>query len=480
MSNWSSSMLAATSDSERRRQLIRQGVWLLIGLSMWLGLHLTGSDVGKLFDRDGLSNAGAILSGLIRPDLSGDFLSRVWMLSVESLLIGVLGTVGAVVLGLFLAFFAIRVPDLPDPPRRGPVWVRTGLALARAVSRLLLSFCRSVPEIVWAYFFVSLLGLGPGAAVLAIALTVGGNIGKLYAELAESVDPRAILALRAQGASRWGIFLSAVLPQVSRQWTGYALFCLECNIRLGTILGVVGAGGLGSEMALSIRYFQYDKLATCLLAVLVFVVALEGLSTQLRRRRLRWTLCFAAAGTAYSLWRLEVPWGDLFTTPAPALFKLNGLSIDLPFIKTVLAQTSETLLMAWVATVASAALAFVLAPVAASRLMTGSYLPDPPRALGLASSLSVLGKWASRAVLQLTRVMPELTLALVFVVWVGGGPLASWRLPCTTPGSWAACSLTCWKRPSPAQWPPCKLKARAAWRPYCLVSCRRSGPAWPL
>lgn len=426
-------MPAVTSASERHSQRARQArlaswrqyaLWLAIGLSGWWCLALTGAQPSKLFDREGWHNASDILSGFAHPDLSRDFLGRVLTLSIESLLIGILGTVFAVVLGTALAFFAIRVPDLPDPPRRVPAWVRTSLALTRWLARFVLGVFRSIPEIVWAYILVRVIGLGPGAAVLAIGLTVGGNIGKLYAELAEAIDPRAIQALRATGASRWGVFVFAVLPQVSRQWTGYALFCLECNIRIGTILGVVGAGGLGSEIALSIRYFEYDKLATALLAVLAFVGVLEVVSAQLRRRRLGWTLGFAAIGTALALHQLDIPWADLWTSQAPPLFTFDKLALDVPFIQTVATQIGETLMMAWVATLVSGGVAFWLAPMAASHLMTGSYLPDPPRAGGLAALWRPALKWASRAVLQATRVMPELTLALVFVVWVGGGPLA--------------------------------------------------------
>ncbi|MBI5927461.1 MAG: ABC transporter permease subunit [Aquabacterium sp.] len=409
---------------ERQARWRQYAMCLLIGLSGWLCLTLSGAQPGKLFDSDGLRNAGEILSGMAHPDFSGDFIGRVVELSIESLLIGILGTVMAVVLGTSLSFLAITVPDLTDPPRRAPAWARHSLAALRWLIRLVLSVLRSIPEIVWAYIFVRLIGLGPGAAVLAIGLTVGGNIGKLYAELAEAVEPRVIQALRATGASRWAIFLHGVLPQVRRQWTGYALFCLECNIRIGTILGVVGAGGLGSEIALSLRYFQYDKLATTLLAVLAFVVALEVISAHLRQRGLRWSLGFATLGTIWALHKLEIPWGDLFTSQAPALLTFDNLVLDQPFLHTVVAQIGETLMMAWVATLVSACVAFVLAPLAATHLMTGSYLVDPPRT----GALSRLGrqavKWASRALLQGTRVMPELTLALVFVVWVGGGPLA--------------------------------------------------------
>lgn len=419
-------MPAVTSVSDARRQARwRFAGWLAIALSGLLCLSLTGADLRRLLDADGLRNAGEILSGFAHPDLSADFLARVLDLSIESLLIGILGTVLAALLGTVLAFFATRVPELDDPPCRPPVWSRAGLTGMRSGARVLLGVGRSVPEIVWAYLFVQLLGLGPGAAVLAIGLTVGGNIGKLFAELAEAVDRRPVQALRAAGASRWALFLHAVLPQVGRQWTGYALFCLECNIRIGTILGVVGAGGLGSEIALSLRYFQYDKLATTLLAVLAFVVALELLSNRLRRAATGWTLGLSAVGALWAWLRLDVPWADLFSGAGLALMpRMDTLAIDQAFLKVAAGQIGDTLLMAWVATLLSAALAFVLAPLGAARLSTGSYLPDPPPPRGLGRWLRPLAAAFSRLLQQLTRVMPELTLALVFVVWVGGGPLA--------------------------------------------------------
>src|SRR6185503_4081257 len=132
-------------------------------------------------------------------------------------------------------------PDLPQPPMKTPAPMRYGFEAVRTAGRWLLALFRSIPEIVWAYLFVRLFGLGVLPAILAIGLAVGGSIGKLYSELAEAVEPRAVRALRAMGASRTSILLFSVLPQVGRQWIAYALFRLECNIRTGTILGVVGA-----------------------------------------------------------------------------------------------------------------------------------------------------------------------------------------------------------------------------------------------
>jgi phosphonate transport system permease protein len=395
----------------------------LLLLSCWWALHALGADLGKLFDQEGVNNAMSIASGFARPDLSAEFLRRIFDLSLESLFIGVLGTILAVFIGLVFAMLTIRVPQLQQPPRSAPAPARYGFELVRTVGRGLLGLFRSVPEIVWAYIFVRLFGLGALPAILAIGLTVGGSIGKLYSELAEAVDPRTVRAMRSMGASRMAILLFSVIPQVARQWLAYALFRLECNIRCSTILGVVGAGGLGSEIALSVRYFQYDKLATALLAVLLFVIALELISAWLRRSPARYTAIAVGASTLMALWYMDLPWRDLLQ-PGTSMMVFSSAALEWGFMQMAATQVLETLAMAWVATVISALLAIVLAPLAVTPLSNGSYLPDPVRRNGWGRSLAHGCKWLSRAFLQVTRALPELTLALVCVVWVGSGPLA--------------------------------------------------------
>ena len=413
---------------ERKGEIRRFALWTMLAVSLGVCMEYSGADAGALFDRAGMKNAGDMLSGLLHPNVSAEFLRRIAWLSAESLLIGILGTFFAVFIGVALASVAMRVPDLPDPPVRQRLIYRFTGNSARWFARFILGFFRAVPEIVWAYFFVRLLGLGPGAAVMAIALTVGGSIGKLYAELGESVDQSAIHALRATGAGRWSIYIHGILPQVQRQWIAYALFRLECNIRSGTILGVVGAGGLGSEIALSIRYFEFDKLATALLAILALVVALEAVGAWLRKKPLPWTLTGAAIGGGLALWLLDIPWRELFHGNRQMMGDLASAHWDseaiLGIFKTAFPLAAQTIAMAWVATLSSALIAFWLAPLATSTLTTGSYLTNsyPRRGCGFLAAHALLH--TTRAILQVTRAMPEIMLALLFVMWVGPGSLA--------------------------------------------------------
>lgn len=226
----------------------------------------------------------------------------------------------------------------------------------------------------------------------------------------------------------WAVFVYGVFPLVRAQWIGYALFRLECAIRSASILGVVGAGGLGYEIDLSIRYFQFDKLATTLLAVLAYVVALEVASGFLRKRKARWTCGLFALGALFGVAWLDIPWGDLFGASALTQtwafvsgFANPNLSGD--FVWSAAKLALATVAMAWCATVAAAAIAMVLAPMAARTFTVTGFLPHPPgrRRVSIPGAI-VFG--VARLTLQITRAFPELVWALIFVVWVGPGPTA--------------------------------------------------------
>lgn len=203
----------------------------------------------------------------------------------------------------------------------------------------------------------------------------------------------------------------------------YALFRLECNIRNGTILGVVGAGGLGSEIALSIDYFEYDKLATTLLAVLAFVLILEAVSQRLRQRGARWALAFAGIGATLALWRLDIPWTDLWSAPGLALFSFEDMRPDLP--DHVRGGPDGRHLDDGLGGHGALGPRRLCAGPPDRGALDDGQLPPRPRAPLTAGP-------GPRAGHQMGQPWPtaghaghaELTLALVFVVWVGGGPTA--------------------------------------------------------
>ncbi|MBS1125039.1 MAG: transporter permease subunit, partial [Deltaproteobacteria bacterium] len=217
----------------------RAAAWGLVVVSVVITAHLSGVRLGPLFDAEGTRSAGALLRGFGEPELGGEFLWRIAKLSLESLLIGVLATTLAALIGVALAALCIRIPALEDAPERAPYRDALG-GLVRSCVRGVLAIFRSIPDIVWAFLFVRMIGLGPGPAVLAIAISTGGIFGRLFAELAEAVEPESIRALRRIGVGRLGILVHGVLPQVWRQWISYAFYRLECSVRSASILGIVG------------------------------------------------------------------------------------------------------------------------------------------------------------------------------------------------------------------------------------------------
>lgn len=156
----------------------------------------------------------------------------------------------------------------------------------RFVVRRCFDALRAIHEMVFALVFVVAVGLGPFAGVLALAVHTTGILGKLFSEAAEAVDPRPIEGIRATGATRLDEVLFGVLPQVLPHWLGAALYRLESNVRAATILGIVGAGGIGMPLHESLRAFDYPRAGTALAVILAFVVLIDTVSSRLRRAAL--------------------------------------------------------------------------------------------------------------------------------------------------------------------------------------------------
>jgi phosphonate transport system permease protein len=152
------------------------------------------------------------------------------------------------------------------------------------LANLLQNAVRSVPSIILGLIFVAATGLGAPAGTLALGIYTVGYLAKFYQEAIESVDIRSIESLQVAGASRMQIVQYGILPQVLPLGLGYTLYMFEYNIRAASVLGVVGAGGIGFELVSYIRGFEYTKATTMMLVLLVVVTAIDALSSQLRRR----------------------------------------------------------------------------------------------------------------------------------------------------------------------------------------------------
>lgn len=214
------------------------------------------------------SDDGALLRVEDRRAVEASFLLAVGRGVWVTLQIATLGSLLAALLALPLALLAAR-------NLQAPRW-------AQRAARAVLDATRAVHTLVFGLLLVGIVGLGPMAGILAIALHSLGSYGKLFAESIESLDMAAVDAVRATGASPLQVFGRAVLPQVAPQFVGHHLYVWEFNIRDSTVLGLIGAGGLGLLISEAVSLFQWSRLATLLIVVILLVVSFDALSRRLR------------------------------------------------------------------------------------------------------------------------------------------------------------------------------------------------------
>ncbi|NCU99448.1 MAG: ABC transporter permease subunit, partial [Betaproteobacteria bacterium] len=142
---------------------------------------------------------------------------------------------------------------------------------------------RSIPELVWALIFVRVVGLGPAAGVLAIAVTYTGMLGKIYGEILESGDTQTSRAILVGGGGRLQAFSYGLLPQNATELLSYSVYRWECAIRSSAVLGFVGAGGLGQQMDASMKMFNGGEVATILMVLMLLVAMADQISSWMRR-----------------------------------------------------------------------------------------------------------------------------------------------------------------------------------------------------
>jgi phosphonate transport system permease protein len=187
---------------------------------------------------------------------------RKWSLYLgETMLISYVGTLFGAILAFALNFFAAENTS-PKP------WLRF-------VVKRFMEFCRTVPGIVFALIFVIAFGLGPMAGVLAIAIHSTGALGKQYSEIVENIDMKTVEGVRSTGASWLACMRFAVLPQVAAGFASYSLLRFEINVREASVMGFVGAGGIGQELIVAVRKFYYSDVSAILLMIVVTVFAID-------------------------------------------------------------------------------------------------------------------------------------------------------------------------------------------------------------
>ena len=249
---------------------------LVFDLVLWGGLIVALAVSFKYVDIDNLprlfggsSTASEMAGALFNPDFTRvDFFIEKML---ETVMIALWGTFLALFLAIPLAFMSAR--------NVAPAW------LVWPVRRVM-DLMRSVPDLVIGLIFVIIVGLGPPPGVLALALNTGGVLAKLFSEAVESIDKGPVEGVRATGAQplheiRWGI-----LPQVAPLWTSFALYRFESNARAATVLGLIGAGGIGSTLIDAFNSYNYREVSAIAIIVVVTVTLIDMLSQVMRKRLL--------------------------------------------------------------------------------------------------------------------------------------------------------------------------------------------------
>lgn len=238
------------------------------GLAVALLISAAPVELGKLpllFVNSG--NIREFSHELLRPDfeLWRLYAAQMW-LTVQ---IALWGTALAVLMAIPLGLLCAR--------NIAPFWVQQPM-------RLLINLLRSVPDLVVGIIFIVAVGLGPFSGVMALAVNTGAVLAKLFSEAVEAIDPGPVEGVRATGATRLQEVAWGVLPQVGPHWTSYALYRFESNARSATVLGLIGAGGIGQTLFDSINGFQFRQTSAICVVIVIAVTLIDLLSQAMRQR----------------------------------------------------------------------------------------------------------------------------------------------------------------------------------------------------
>jgi phosphonate transport system permease protein len=268
--------------SARRDPLARRRLgWAITALVLlWPLLRLAEFHPATLADPANVHVMATFLGGFLPPSVQPDFLADLLKATLQTLAMATAGTALAFLIAVPLAFVATRSLSISAIGPADGRWV--GRIVRQAV-RSLMVFLRAVPEVVLALMFVRALGLGPAAGVLALAITYGGMLAKVYAEILESTDARPAQALLQAGCGRVATLCFGLLPLAAQEIVSYTVYRWECAVRAAVVMGFVGAGGLGQLMDQSLKMLSGGEVSSIALVFLALVMLADAISLVLRR-----------------------------------------------------------------------------------------------------------------------------------------------------------------------------------------------------
>ncbi len=258
----------------------RASALLLAALLLWPLLVLAEFKPWALLDPGHLQVMAGFLAGFWPPATSPDFLRLLWEATLQTL---AMATAGVALAGLLACPLACMLAASLSVSRIGPGPGRQRARALRGAARGLSTLLRAIPEVVWALVFVRALGLGAAAGVLAIAVTYGGMLAKVYAEILDSSDTRPARALLEAGSGRLAALGYGLLPVAAQELASYTVYRWECAVRASVVMGFVGAGGLGQLMDQSMKMLNGGEASSILLCFLGLVLLSDTLSAWLRK-----------------------------------------------------------------------------------------------------------------------------------------------------------------------------------------------------
>lgn len=391
---------------------MRRYSWLLVPVLLVFSAWHIGLDPVRI--AQGLPDMGALLARMASPQWS--YAAEVLETLLETLKMAVAGAVLGTVAGVPLAIAAAGNISPHPILHRGVRWLLAGV--------------RTIPHVVWAALLVTVFSIGRGAGVMALSITAANIVAKLVSEYIENMEGRQLEALAGVGAGWGAMVVYGILPRIAGQVWSMFFFTLEVNVRAATVLGMVGAGGIGQLLWRDLNFLRYDRLATLILILFVTVAAIDTLSSLARRlqnkelpslgfrgyRALRvwqWLKLGlgAACGTFFVLWGLSllgISWDRFLLGLEQARAMLGRmLSPDWNYLHRLGQGLAESLSIAVFATI------------------VGSLAAVPAAFFG-ALNLWNLKAWPllNKLVVNLVRTFPSVILAIMFFRGVGPGPLA--------------------------------------------------------
>lgn len=389
---------------------------VLIAAAIGAALVVATRDTGALVNGGGWTQVARFVGAAPSPDLSAGFLGVVWGATLTTLAYAALGTAGSLALGAVGGVLVSRT------------WWGSGGAVKWTAARALLSLPRGAHEVVWGLLLINVLGADPWVGVLAIAIPYGAVTARVFAGLLDEVPPAPYRGLRSAGATRLAALMYGLAPQARRDLLSYSFYRFECSIRSAAILGIIGAGGLGYQLALSFQTLRYAEMWTLIYALMALSGAADLWSGSLRKRLARGALDERRAFDRPLLWSgllgvALVIASVVVLAPAPAALwseRTRGLVADLAAASwppkfagvdgTGVAEAAlDTLAMSVLAIALAAAAGIVVAFLAASS-------PGVGRA-GRA------GRAGAKALLLLCRAVPPPVWALLALFVLFPGPV---------------------------------------------------------